>query len=305
MHRWITKLITVSFCLVFGLAPVYAQQDLLDELEETAPAQTDLTIATFKSTRLVSGHSVETNAQGVLQFLVGHRFGRFNEGPRNLFGLDNASIRLGFSYGILENLNVEIGRSSFEKTYDASLKWRFLRQKTGAKPFPFTATGISAVYLAGQAWSNPDRANLASSRYAYHYALLLARKFGRSFSLQLMPTLVHRNLVLTAADQNTVFSMGAGASLKITPSLRLNAEYYYIPTNQIVSLVGGEQVRNAFSIGVDLETGGHVFQMHLTNSRGMTERFLVGGTTGDWLDGGIHFGFNVSRVFTVQKPKKI
>lgn len=282
-----------------------AQDDLMKMLEEQEEEVTNLTIATFKTTRLVSGHSIETNAEGVLQFLIGHRFGRLNSGWRDLYGIDNATIRLGFEYGITDNINIGVGRSSFEKTYDATFKWRFLRQKSGAMNFPFTATWVSSSYLNTMEWPNPERENYFSSRMNFHHALLLARKFGNALSVQLMPTLAHRNIVQTKEDENTIYSMGVGSSIRLTASLRANFEYYFIPEDQIFSTIGGEKVRNSLSVGVDLETGGHVFQIFLTNSRGMAEKFLVGETTGNWLDGDIHFGFNVSRVFTLKKPEEL
>lgn len=279
-----------------------AQDELLDLLNEQQEPTTNYTIATFKSTRLVSGHSIETNGAGVLQFLIGHRFGRVNSGVRDLFGIDNATIRLGFDYGITDQLNIGIGRSSFQKTYDATVKWKFLRQKTGVENFPLTLTWVSTAYALGNDWANPDRENLFSSRLSYHHSLLIARKMGRSVSVQLMPTAVHRNLVPTVDDDNIVVSLGIGTSIRLTRSLRLNAEYYYILPGQISSSIGGEEVKNALSVGVDIETGGHVFQLHFTNSRGMTEKYLIGETTGGWGNGDIHFGFNVSRVFTLNRP---
>ncbi|RYM35788.1 hypothetical protein ERX46_01985 [Brumimicrobium glaciale] len=300
MKKWI-KIVCI---LCISTSTLQAQDDLLDMLEETEEPVTNYTIATFKSTRLVSGHSVETNGEGVLQYLIGHRFGRLNSGWRDLFGIDNATIRMGFEYGLTDNINIGIGRSSFQKTYDGTVKWKFLRQKSGAKNFPFTATIVSNIYADSREWANPDRINYFSSRLNFNHSLLIARKFGDFFSLQLMPTVIHRNLVKTAEDKNTIYAIGLGTSFRLSGSLRLNAEYHYIPPGQIASKIGGEDVQNSFSIGVDLETGGHVFQLHLTNSRGMTERYLVGETTGNWFKGDIHFGFNVSRVFTVKKPKE-
>lgn len=297
-------LLTVGVLFVLVSFSSMAQEDLLELLNAQEDSVPTYTIATFKSTRLVSGHSVETNAEGVLNFMIGHRFGATNSGWRDLFGLDNATIRLGFDYGITDQINIGIGRSSFQKTYDVTFKWKFMRQQTGLKNIPLTATAVGTFYLNTSEWSNPDRDNLFSSRLAYHYALLLARKFGETISLQLMPTVVHRNLVPTAEDMNTIVSIGAGTSIKVTNSLRFNAEYYIIPDGQISSKIGGLKVRNSLSIGVDLETGGHVFQLHLTNSRGMTEKYLVGENTGSWGKGDIHFGFNVSRVFTLKKPKE-
>ena len=179
------------------------------------------------------------------------------------------------------------------------IKWRFLRQKSGASNFPFSATAVSSIYLNTTEWADPDRENYFSSRLSFHHALLIARKFGDKFSLQLMPTAVHRNLVSETRDLNTIYAIGAGTSVKLTGSLRFNIEYYYVLPDQIYS----EPVTNSLSLGVDIETGGHVFQLHLTNSKGMTERFLAGNTTGKWGDGDIYFGFNVSRVFNVAKKK--
>lgn len=294
----------IALILFFFHLPIYAnaQDDLLSFLEDQEEEVTNYTFATFKSTRLVSGHSVETNSKGVLQFMINHRFSRLNDGWRNLYGLDNATIRLGFEYGITDDINIGFGRSSYEKTFDWTFKYRFLKQKSGAENFPFTATLVSSMYISAAEWANPERENYFSSRMSYHHAILVARKFN-GFSVQLMPTVVHRNLVPTEKDENSVFSMGGGTSIQITGSLRANVEYYYILPGQIESLVGGEEVQNTLSVGIDLETGGHVFQLHLTNSRGMTEKYLVGETTGKWLDGDIHFGFNVSRVFTLKKPE--
>ncbi len=303
MKSWIKLGIAIQTFIILTTT-VQGQDDLLDILNSQEKPETNFTIATFKTTRLVSGHSVETNPNGDLQFLIGHRFGRINSGWRELYGIDNAIIRFGFEYGLTDNLNIGIGRSSFQKTYDGTLKWRFLRQKSGAKNFPLTATWVSTMYVLANEWPEPDRENYFSSRLSFSHSLLLARKFGTLFSLQLMPTVVHRNLVDTEQDENTIFALGGGTSIRITGSLRFNTEYHYILPNQIESLIGGEAVTHALSLGVDLETGGHVFQLHVTNSRGMTEKYLVGETTGVWADGDIHFGFNVSRVFTLKKNKK-
>lgn len=299
--RKFNKLIFIFLFFPIGLM---GQDDLLGFLEEQEEEVTNYTFATFKTTRLVSGHSVETNAEGVLQFMIAHRFSRLNTGWRDLWGVDNATIRFGFEYGITDDLNIGFGRSSFEKVFDGTIKYRFLKQKSGARNFPFTATAVSSMYVSAVEWAQPERENFFSSRMSYHHALLMARKFD-GFSLQLMPTLVHRNLVPTQNDNNSMFSMGGGASVQITGSLRANVEYYYILPNQYESLIGGEEIQNTLSIGVDIETGGHVFQLHLTNSRGMTEKYMVGETSGNWMDGDIHFGFNISRVFTLKKPEEL
>lgn len=281
-----------------------AQDDLLDMLESESEPVTNYTIASFKSTRIISSHSTETNAEGVMQFLIGHRFGRINAGWRELFGLDNATIRIGLDYGITDDLNIGIGRSSFTKIYDGFIKYKFLKQKTGAKKFPFTMTGLATASMTSNEWSTPNRTNYMSSRMYYTFGLLISRKFGDWVTLQLSPTVVHRNLVPTIDDQNTLFTMGFGSSVRISNSLRMNMEYFWVIPGQISSPIAGESVRNSFSMGVDLETGGHVFQLHFTNSRGMTEKFIASETSGRWLKGDIHFGFNVSRVFTIYDKHK-
>ena len=283
MTKYFILIVFFSLSIPFtGLA----QEDLLDMLESSQEPQTNYTIATFKNTRVVSGQSIETNGKGVLQFMIQHRFGTINSGWRELWGLDNSTIRLGFEYGITDRLNIGLGRSSFLKTFDGLVKWRFLNQKSGSQNFPFSATAVSSIYLNSSEWENPDRENYFSSKLSFHHSLLLARKFGDKFSLQLMPTVVHSNLVSTAEDLNTMYAMGVGTSIKLTGSLRLNAEYYYLLPDQIYS----KELTNSLSIGVDIETGGHVFQLHVTNSKGMTEQFLVGNTTGSWGDGDIYFG---------------
>jgi len=303
MKNWI-NLVFMLVSLLVNAGIVQAQDDdLLKLLEGQRETETDLTIATFKATRLVTGHSVECNAKGVMQFLISHRFGQLNSGFSDFYGLDNSTIRLGLEYGISDNINLGIGRSSFMKTYDASFKWRFLRQKTGATSFPFTATWVSSMYANSTKYEDNVRNDYFYARLDYHHSLLIARKFGEFVSIQLMPTVVHRNLVPTQLDKNTIFALGAGASVRLSPSIRANAEYYYTFPDQIVSPVGSVLPTNTFSAGLDFETGGHVFQLHLTNSRAMTEKFLVDSTTGRWNKGDIHFGFNISRVFTVTKPE--
>ena len=279
-------------------------QSLLDELGEEEET-TDYTYATFKTTRLINGHSIETNSGGVLLFLFQHRFGRLNGGAYEFFGLDNATIRLALEYGITDDFDVGIGRSSFEKTYDGFLKYKLLKQSTGKKNMPITLTLLSSIAVKTLKWPHPDRTNYFTSKLYFTFQAMAARKISKNFSVQLSPTLVHRNLVLTKADKNDVFSLGIGGRYKLSGSISVNAEYFYVFPNQIVSKINGEQTHNSLSVGVDIETGGHVFQLHFTNSRGMIEKFFITETTGSWGNGDIHFGFNISRVFTVvDKSKK-
>ncbi len=260
--------------------------------------QTEWAYKTFYDTRIVNGQSVETNDKGVMKMVISHRFGRLNGGPYELFGLDDANMRMGFDYGITKWLTIGVGRSSFQKLYDGSAKVKFLSQSKGDKNMPISASFFTNVNINSLKFTDLERKNYATSRFGYSYQLLLARKFHDRFSFQLMPTMVHRNLVATAAEKHDVFSIGAAARVLLTKHFTLNAEYYYTLPNQLA-----EPYKNSLSIGFDVDTKGHVFQLHFTNSRGMAEQPFLTETTGDWLKGDIHFGFNITRDFKITGRK--
>lgn len=291
MKKWV-----INCCLLFLALGGYAQDDLLSLLGEEET--TDYATAAFKTNRVINLHSLESTAAGVLDIKISHRFGMINRGAYDLFGLDNASIRIGGDYGITNRLTVGIGRSSYEKTYDGFLKYKFLRQSSGKRTMPISAALFGSTAINGLRWANPDRENYFSSRMAYTFQLIFGRKFSDNFSLQLSPTVVHRNLVKFSIESNDVFAAALAGRVKLSRRVALNAEYIYVLPDQLVP-----GYRNTLSLGFDIETGGHVFQLHFTNSTSMIEKGFITETSGEWLDGGIHFGFNVSRVFTVRKPK--
>jgi hypothetical protein len=275
----------------------YSQEDLMSlfgDEEETINYE----YATFKTTRVVLGQSVENPAPGVLLFMIQHHFGRLNSGAYELWGLDQATIRLGLEYGINEWLAVGIGRGTYQKTFDGFVKAKILRQSTGLKEMPVTLSYFGSTALNSLRWQEPERNNFFTSRLSFVHQLLLARKFSPGLSLQLTPTLVHNNLVATTADKNSIFATGIGGRVKLTNRVSLNAEYFYVFPDQIVS----REYDNSFSIGFDIETGGHVFQLFFTNSNPIFERGFITETVGQWTEGDIYFGFNISRVFTIVKP---
>ena len=233
-----------------------------------------------------------------MNFVISHHFGRVNEGWYEFWGLDQANIRFGFEYGITDWLAIGVGRTSVEKTYDGSVKVKFLRQSKGLRNMPISMSYYGDISCTSLKWSDPDRENYFSSRLQYLHQLLIARKFGQSVSLQLIPTYIHRNLVETEADQNDVWALGAGGRVKITKRLAVTGEYYYVMPGQTA-----DDFYNSFSIGLDLETGGHVFQVYLTNSQGLIGQQFIPETTGNWGDGDIHIGFNINRTFQIVKPK--
>jgi len=270
--------------------------DLDALLEEATGSETEYVYATFKSTRIVSGHSVERMQEGQLDFRISHRFGELNGGAYELWGLDQANIHFSLEYGITDWMMVGIGRGTYEKTYDGFLKFTLFRQSKGKKNMPVSISYLTSVAINTLKWNGPGKLN-HWDRYSYVHQLLIARKFHERFSLELNPTYVHRNMVPTELDPNDLWSMGIGTRFKITKRVSINAEYYYVipPLNDFRSV----KTYNPLSVGVDIETGGHVFQIHLTNSLAMIEKGFIGETTGNWLDGGIHLGFNISRVFSL------
>lgn len=267
---------------------VKAQDDLFSLLEvEDIPQEVT---ATFKGTRIINGQSVELPAKGNLQFLIEHRFGTINSGAYELWGLDQAQMRMSFDYGLTNNTAIGLARNSFQKTFEASIKSRLVRQKMNGG-LPISITSYNAVFANSIRWANPERANLFSSRLSYAHQIMIARKFNSSLSLQLTPSLIHRNLVDKKDENNDCVALGIGGRYKLTKRVSLNAEYFY----QFKRL--NELFVNSLSIGFDIETGGHVFQLHVTNSQGMFERAFIGETIGEWSAGDLYFGFNISRVF--------
>lgn len=296
--KYLLKIGLVLMGLHLVVLPLAAQDDLLALLGDDEPL-TEYVTASFKTNRVINLHSLEHTAPGVMDFKISHRFGFVNGGFAELFGLDVGTIRLGWDFGIAPNLQLGFGRSNYEKTYDAYFKYRFLRQSTGAKRMPLSALIFASTAIKTTPWQNPDRENYFSSRLYYTWQLILGRKFSDGFSLQLVPTLVHRNLVRTSTEKNDVLAIGFGARQKLNKRLSVNAEYIYVLPGQLA-----DGYVNSFSIGFDIETGGHVFQLHFTNSTSMIEKGFITENTGRWQNGGVHFGFNISRVFTLVKPKR-
>ncbi len=279
-------------------------EDLLSLLgdEET----TNYATAAFKANRVVNGHSIENTAKGVLDTKFSHRFNPVRQGLYDMFGLDGASIRIGADYGVTDRLMVGFGRSNYEKTLDGFAKYKILRQSSGAKNMPVTLAYLVDAQVRTLKFAEPDRNNKFTDRLTFTHQLLIGRKINSRLSLQLMPTVLHRNLTLSPDDKNDVYIMGAAGRIKLTKRVALNLEYYYVPEGQIEN-----PYVNSLSIGFDIETGGHVFQLHFTNSAHMTYKGFLTETQEDWffennqgrMLTGIRFGFNISRVFTIVKPK--
>jgi hypothetical protein len=275
------------------------QDDLLSMIDKNEKPTIDYTAATFKTTRIVIGQSIELPPQGNLLFLISHHFGALNSGYENLFGLKQASIRLGLEYGLTKWIGFGAGLNTDRNTWDGFIKAKVLRQSTGARKMPVTLDIFANTAIYTTKWTDPNRTNYFSSRVSYAMQLMLARKFNSILSFQITPSYVHKNIVPTSDDHNDIFTLGAGGRIKVSQRVAFNAEYHYLFKGQVVSTTA----YNSFSVGVDIETGGHVFQIFLTNSYGEYEETYLTDTRGKWSNGDIFLGFNISRMFTVVKPK--
>lgn len=290
------RLFLLSLAFV-GIITRFQAQDIDKILDEATSQEENIeyATATFKSTRIVSGHSIERMPAKQLDFRISHRFGQLNTGAYNLWGLDQANIHFGLEYGITNWLMVGLGRGTYEKTFDGFMKFTLLRQSKGAVKMPVSLSYFTSSAINTLRSDKPEKYYFWN-RVSYVHQILVGRKFNERFSFELNPTYVHRNLVGTAIEPNDLFAVGAGGRFKLTKRISLNAEYYYV-------FFGTKDYRelktyNPLSVGVDIETGGHVFQIHLTNSLAMIEKGFIGETTGQWEEGGIHLGFNISRVFS-------
>jgi Membrane bound beta barrel domain (DUF5777) len=289
------------FLLFFSLA-AYAQTDstssLLDLLGDEK--EIEYTKNAFKSPRVVNGHSMEMLGAGLLDFRILHRFGRLDQGVQDLFGLDNATMRMGFDYGVSENLTVGIGRSTSKKEYDGYVKYRILWQSTGKREMPVSVIWVSGLTIntLTSPLSQADVAVTLSRRMGYYHQIIIGRKFSNKLTLQLTPTLVHTNIVNSELHPNDLWALGFGGRYKFSQRVAFVWDYFYAFNrfpNQIAE--------NPLSIGFDIDTGGHIFQLHLSNSVGMNERAFISDQNTSWFRGEIRFGFNLSRVFQIKKKK--
>ncbi len=283
----------------------FAQDDLMDELDkETKPVKKEDVNYTFKTTRLINSSTIESLGAGVLDVRISHRFGNLNQGIGNFFGIDQANTRLGVDYGITKFLMVGIGHNVLGKEDDGFVKVQILRQKKDGTPITLSYEGgMSIQTTPTPTLPTTDDKWYLSNRLCYFHQILIARKFNDLFSLQLMPSLLHCNLVDSTKFDNNIISLGVGGRIKLSKRVAFTGEYFYRFTGQDNNYQGSKTY-NSLSLGFDIETGGHVFQLHFTNSSGISERVILGQTTDSWGKGEMRYGFNISRVFTINKPKE-
>lgn len=285
----------------------WAQDDLLDMLKDENTVSSPV-LATFKGTKVITGQSNENIAKKHLNLLILHRFGELKDDAwyYSLLGIDEATVRIGFDYGISDKLMIGVGRSSKTKVYDFSVKYKIAQQKIGGnKNFPLAISYYGNMGIDTKTFIEPARDNYLTSRLSFCNQLIIARKINTSISLQITPTFIHRNLVAKTSDPNDVIALGLGGSFKITRSTRLNVEYYPRLTGRDELIPNTtNKFEDYLAVGFDIETGGHVFQLMFSNSMYMYEQGFVAQTTGKWSDFGVRLGFNLSRTFSFDETNK-
>jgi hypothetical protein len=289
-------------CFLFVFTTKIFSQDSTDLLNLVAkdPPKKEYVYGAFKSPRIIMTHSMEMLRPGSMDFRISHRFGPVSGGLYELFGLDgagNAPIRLGLDYGITDDLTIGLGRSNARKELDGYLKYRLIQQSKGPKSSPLSLVVIAGSTLSTLKWEHPERDNLFSSRMCYYAQAIVGRKFSEGISLQFIPSILHRNLVTYEdPNPNNLFAAGLGGRIKISHTFALTFDYHYVINQNETS-----PFHNPLALGFDIETGGHVFQLHFTNSKGMNERGYLAETRNKWSSGDVYFGFNISRQFQLVK----
>jgi hypothetical protein len=275
--------------LLACLAGNTVSQDLFEELGDWDDAESPV-VKTFRSNRIVNMQSVEIPHSGELIFSIGHRFGNVRSGIYEMFGLDLATIRLGFDYGINRWLGVGIGRSSFEKTYDFYLKSRVIIQEAELNS-PLSVSYYVASSYATQRLIYPEDQDNFRGRSSIIQSLMISRKFSDNFSFQVSPLWLHSNYLTEVQGPADKLSIGIAGRIRLTSITHLNLEYIH----EIID--DGFDNNNALSIGFDIETGGHVFQLFFSNTQGIIDKAYLVNTMGNWSNGDVFFGFTITRVF--------
>lgn len=288
------KLIKFLSILIVSLVAnlVSAQDDLLNQLDSIQPKQKQIETTSFKGLQICNIQSTKLPVKGEFYFLVSHRFGDLSNGFQNFFGLDNALTKISGIYGVTNWLSLGVSRHTFNKTYELSAKYKLSNQVING--FPFTIVGYNTIDINSDLKKATSPELQFTNRLAYTTQLLVSRKFSEKFSLELAPIYVHKNLYDGILDQKDLFLMGAGARYKLSNRISLNVDYaarLNLPEDF------NSPYHNPLTFGLDIETGGHIFQLVFSNSQAMNDVSYYSNATGKWFDRGMFFGFNMYRVF--------
>ena len=313
------KKIISLLLLTFSFCRLYAQTDLSSLFTDSLKENNMPVIATFKSGILINAQTNETLHQHDLLFAVGHRFGDVGGslgGSKTFYGLDMISDDLiGFEYGITNRLTVGVGRDkgatnnanvNQTQLWYGTLKYRLLQQTMDNNmPLSISLFGRGIISsMASLPTNNDAHFNNFKSRLSAAGQVIIARKFSDYLSLELLPTYIRRENVVSPDNQN-MFAMGIGGRLKLTEHMAIEMDYF-LPfrspqTKNYFNTQDNTIFYNPLSVGLAIETGGHVFHIDFTNATSMMESQFIPGTVSNWTKGQFRWGFNFSRTFTIGK----
>ena len=280
--------------LLLLVSNIYAQDDLLNQLDSIQPKEKEIVPAAFKGLQVCNMQSTKLPVKGEFYFLVSHRFGDLSKGLENFFGLDNALTKIGGIWGITNWLSLGVSRHTYNKTYELAAKYKFANQITDG--FPFTIVGYNTMDINSELKKEVNPQLEFQDRLQYSSQLIISRKFSESFSCEILPIYIHKNLYEASNDQKDLFLLGIGGRYKLSKRLSLNAEYAarLNKDNNLTSTFN-----SPLTVGLDIETGGHVFQMVFSNSQPMNDVAMLSNARGNWdfHRGPLYFGFNMYRVF--------
>ncbi len=280
--------IAAFLAMGFFCQSAFSQDDLLKDLDTIAPQET--TQATFIGLQICNMQSTKMPAKKELYAVISHRFGDLQYGFNNFFGLDEAVTKLGMIYGVTDWLSLAASRHTYHKLYELTAKYRLAAQEENG--FPVTIAGYNTWDINSELDKEVYPGLKASHRYAFSSQLLISRKLGERVSLELAPVYVHKNLYEPGQENKDQFVLAAGGRCKITKRMSLNLEYgarFNSPETVIY--------KNPLAVGLDIDTGGHIFQLVFSNSQAMNDVSYFTNAAGDWNTRSIFFGFNLYRVF--------
>ena len=273
----IKKSILVSVLSLTAFVGLAQEDDLLKELDNLNQNETIFELPAFKALQIGNLQSTKVVDNAELYMVVAHRFGTLENGIDDFFGLDQANTKIQLLYGLLPNLQVGISRDSYEKTYSGTAKYKLFRQSN--KVFANLSL-YASVDINSQLKTSVYPGLKTSDRFSYTAQILASRSFSQKLSLQLAPIFVRHNLQdlnYTITPTYNQILLGFGGRYKLLKRLSFNLDYAYNFSKNSNSLY-----YNPLTMGIDIETGGHVFQLLFTNSRASNDSSFLTETTGDW-----------------------
>jgi len=279
--------------IFFGLLLIYtfsfSQENLLEELENKSENKTTNKVSAFKGIKVVNNQSTKQAGEEELYLYVSHRFGSIKGGIKTLFGLDIANTKIELLYGVSNNIQIGFSRESLKKIYSLNTKYRVTEQNS---KFPFNSS-LYFSYNYNSSLSEEIYTTLSNyDRNIFFGQLLMSKSLGNKLSIQLSPSFAKKGFNETIFEEENNFILGIASSYRITSRLAFNIEYSANLDRPKIS-----PFNDVLSFGIDIETGGHVFQLLFSNTQTIDNVSVMTDAEGSWKEGKIYFGFNVLRVF--------